>query len=461
MIWQKKAKGLNIIIVGCGTVGRTLVEQLSGEGHSITIIDKNSETVQEICNLYDVLGVAGNGASFGVQKEAGITDSDLIIAVTESDELNLLCCTVARRIAKCAAIARVCNPEYNLEIEYLREKLGLAMIINPVLIASREIAKILDLPRALSVNSFAHGQAELVKFKIPEGSMLDNMSISDLGAMTENIIICAIERKGEIFIPSGNFTMLAGDIISFVSPRKEVQGFFKKTGFKTQHVKNTMIVGGGISAYYLAKQLINSGVDVKIIEKNKARCEELNDLLPKAIIINGDGSDEGLLMEEGIDTVESFVPLTDSDEENILLTLYANQVTKSSTKVITKINRLSFGDVINNLDLGSVIYPRYITAVTILAYVRARSARRSNSIETLYHMFNQRVEAIEFRVEESSEVTDVPIMNLKLKKNLLISFINRQGKIIIPSGKDCIKPGDSVMIVTTHKGFVDISEILE
>lgn len=461
MIFQKKVKGLNIIIVGCGTVGRTLVEQICNEGHSITIIDKNPETVQEICNLYDVMGVVGNGASFGVQKEAGITDADLIVAVTESDELNLLCCTVARRIAKCAAIARVCNPEYNLEIEYLREKLGLAMIINPVLEASREIAKIINLPRALDVNTFAHGQAELVKFKIPEGNMLDNMSISDLGAKTENIIICAIERKGEIFIPSGNFTMLAGDVVSFVSPRKAVHDFFRKIGFKTHHVKNTMIVGGGISAYYLAKQLINSGVNVKIIERSKARCEELNDLLPKAVIINGKGSDESLLMEEGIDTVESFVPLTESDEENILLTLYANQVTESSTKVITKINRLSFGDVINNLDLGSVIYPRYITAVAIIAYVRARSARRSNSIETLYHMFNQRVEAIEFNVEESSEVTDTPIMNLKLKKNLLISFINRHGKIIIPSGKDCIKPGDTVMVVTTHKGFVDISDILE
>lgn len=461
MILQKKVKGMNIIIVGCGTVGRTLVEQMCSEGHSITVIDKNPETVQEICNLYDIMGVAGNGASFGVQKEAGITDADLIVAVTDSDELNLLCCTVARRIAKCAAIARVCNPEYNLEIEYLREKLGLAMIINPVLEASREIAKIINLPRALEVNTFAHGQAELVKFKIPERNMLDNMSISSLGAMTENIIICAIERKGEIFIPSGDFTMLAGDIISFVSPRKAVQNFFKKVGFKTGHVKNTMIVGGGRSAYYLAKQLINSGVNVKIIEKSRARCEELNDLLPKAVVINGNGSDEDLLMEEGIDTVESFVPLTGSDEENILLTLYANQVTESSTKVVTKINRLSFGDVINNLDLGSVIYPRYITAVAIIAYVRARSARRSSSIETLYHMFNQRVEAIEFNVEESSKVTDTPIMELKLKKNLLISFINRHGKIIIPSGKDCIRPGDTVMVVTTHKGFVDISDILE
>jgi trk system potassium uptake protein TrkA len=455
----KKAKGLNIIIVGCGRVGATLVEQLSAEGHDITIIDKNSERVTELTNLYDVMGVVGNGASFGVQIEAGIKDTDLIIAVTESDELNLLCCTVARRVGECAAIARVRNPDYSIEVGYLREKLGLAMIINPELEASREIARILCMPNALEVNTFAHGQAELVKFRVPSGNMIDGMSIAALGTKTDNILICAIERNGQINIPSGDFEIRAGDVVSFAAPRKYAKAFFKMIGFKTNQAKSTMIIGGGSSAYYLAKQLIHVGINVKIIEKDRKRCEELTALLPKAVIINGDGSDEVLLKEEGLQDVESFVPLTGSDEENILLTLHAKHV--SNAKVITKINRLTFSEAINSLDLGSVIYPRYITSEAIIAYVRAKSASRSSNIETLSHMFNHRVEAIEFRVDDESKVTNVPIKDLNIKKNVLISFINRHGKIIIPSGQDSIKPGDTVMIVTTKTGFKDISDILD
>lgn len=459
MFGLKKSTGLSIIIVGCGRVGSTLVEQLSAEGHDITIIDKNSETVAELTNLYDVMGIVGNGASFTVQIEAGIKDTDLIIAVTDSDELNLLCCTVARRVGECAAIARVRNPEYSVEIGYLREKLGLAMIINPELEASREIARVLCLPNALEVNSFAHGQAELVKFRVPSGNLMDGMTIASLGAKTNDILICAVERRGEINIPSGDFEIKAGDVVSFAAPRKAVKSFFKMIGFKTNQVKSTMIIGGGSSAYYLAKQLIHVGINVKIIEKDRKRCEELSILLPKAVIISGNGTDEELLKEEGLQDIESFVPLTGSDEENILLTLHANQV--SDAKVVTKINRLTFNGVINGLDLGSVIYPRYITSEAIIAYVRAKSASCSSNIETLSHMFDHRVEAIEFRVDEESDATNVPLMELNIKKNLLISFINRHGKIIIPSGQDCIKPGDTVMIVTTRTGFRDISDILD
>ena len=456
---KEKKNGLNIIIVGCGRVGATLVEQLSGEGHDITIIDKDPSKIQELTNLYDVMGYVGNGASFTVQIEAGIKDANLIIAVTESDELNLLCCTVARRVGDCAAIARVSNPDYSIEIGYLREKLGLAMIINPELEAAREMARILYLPTALEVNSFAHGQAELIKFRIPSGNVLDNLYISDLGRHTpSDVLICAVERAGKITIPSGDFQLKQGDVVSFVAHRKVVRAFFKDIGFKTNHVKSTMIIGGGNAAYYLAKQLLHMGIDVKIVEKDFKRCEELSNLLPKATIINGDGADESVLMEEGIEDVESFVPLTGIDEENVLLTLHANQI--SDAKVITKINKITFHDVINRLDLGSVVYPRYITSEAIIAYVRAKSASRGSNIETLYHMFDHRVEAIEFRVDTASKVTDTPIMNLSLKDNLLLCFINRQGKIIIPGGQDCIKPGDTVMIVTTHKGFNDISDIL-
>lgn len=454
-------EGLTIIIVGCGKVGATLVEQLSKEGHDITIIDKDASKVQEIANYYDIMGLAGNGASYSVQIEAGIKNTDLIIAVTESDELNLLCCTVAKQVGHCAAIARVRNPDYSKEIGYLRGKLGLALIINPELEAAREAARILYMPTALEVNSFAGGQAELIKIKIPQDNTLAGMKIAQLGRNTSSeVLICAVEREGEVYIPSGNFQIEAGDVVSFVGTRKMSKLFLENIGFKTNQVKDTMIIGGGKAAYYLASQLIHAGISVKIIEQNKAHCEELSILLPKAIIINGDGTDHDLLKEEGIEYVESFVPLTGIDEENVMLTLHAKQV--SNAKVITKIDRSAFKDVIDNLDLGSVIYPRYITSEAIIAYVRAKkNSMASNHIETLYHMYNHRVEALEFHVDKQSSVTDIPLMDLSLKKDLLICFIYRKGSVIIPSGQDSIHVGDTVMIVTTHTGFNDILDILD
>ena len=453
-------QGLNIIIVGCGKVGTTLIEQLSKEGHDITIIDKSTQKIQSVTNTYDIMGLTGNGASYSLQMEAGIENADLIIAVTDSDELNLLCCTVAKRVGHCAAIARVRTPDYSQEVGYLREKLGLAMIINPELEAAREAARILSLPTALEVNSFAHGQAELIKFKIPDGNLMDGMTIAFLGGhIATNILVCAVEREGMVYIPSGDFQMKKDDIISFVASSDEARSFLEHIGFKTTQVKNTMIIGGGKAAYYLAVQLMHMGISVKIIENNRARCEELSILLPKAIIINGDGTDEELLREEGLEYTESFVALTGIDEENILLTLHARQV--SGAKVITKINRITFRDVISRLDLGSVIYPRYITSEAIIAYVRAKKDSMNSNIETLYHMFDSRVEAIEFRVDEESAVTGIPLAELSLKKDLLISFINRDGSIIIPSGQDRIMAGDTVMIVTTHTGFHDIQDILD
>lgn len=453
-------QGLNIIIVGCGKVGVNLIEQLSKEGHDITVVDKDAGKIQALTNIYDVMGVVGNGASYNTQMDAGIEDADLLIAVADSDELNLLCCTVAKRVGNCAAIARVRTPDYSKEVGYLREKLGLAMIINPELEAAKEAARILYLPTALEVNSFAHGQAELIKFKIPQGNPLDGITVAYLGKhISNNILICAVEREGVVHIPSGNFTMEKGDVISFVATRKDGKSFLESIGFKTNQVRNTMIIGGGKAAYYLANQLLHMGVSVKIIESDRERCEELSILLPKAIIINGDGTNEELLKEEGIEYVESFVALTGIDEENILLTLHARQV--SNAKVITKINRITFKDVISRLDLGSVVYPKYITSEAIIAYVRAKKNSMDSNIETLYHMFDYQVEAIEFRVDEESGVTNIPLEGLALKDNLLISFINRNGSIIIPSGQDCIMVGDTVMIVTTYTGFNDIQDILK
>lgn len=455
----KPKAGLKIIVVGCGKVGKTLVEQLYSEGHDVTVIDQNAQRVSDVAAAYDVMGVTGNGASFSTLMDAGIEKADVIIAVTQSDELNLLCCTVAKRVAKCSAIARVRNPDYGNEISYLREKLELAMIMNPELEAAREAARILFLPTALEVNAFANGQAELITFKLPTDNILDNKDLMSLSTVTQaSVLICAIERGGEVMIPSGSFTIRGGDTITFAASRRAAVKFFSDIGIKTHSAKSTMIIGGGKAAYYLAQKLIEGGTSVKIIELDRQRCEELSILLPKAVIINGDGTDVDLLKEEGIEYVESFVPLTGIDEENVLLTLHARQI--SDAKVITKINRINFKDVISGLDLGSVIYPRYITSEAIIGYVRAKTESGDSNIETLYHLFDHRAEAIEFKVYEDSKVTDTPLMELDLKPHLLVAFINRQGKIIIPSGQDCIKRGDTVMIVTTHTGFNDISDIL-
>ena len=453
-------QGLKIIIIGCGKVGRTLVEQLSQEGHDITIIDKNRERISQLANLYDVMGLVGNGASYNIQKEAGIGNADLIIAVTGSDELNLLCCTIATQVGNCAAIARVRTPDYSQEAEYLREKLGLALIINPEYEAARDMARILYLPSSLEVTGFAHGQAELIKYAIPENSPMDGIAIKDLShKLKANILIGAIERDDDVFIPSGDFILKKGDKLSFVGAHKQAKEFFSHLGLNSHSVKNTMIIGGGKAAYYLAKELLSRGIRVKIIENDFNRCEELSILLPEAIIINGDATDQTLLREEGIETTQSFVPLTGIDEENIMLTLYAKQVSKA--KVITKINRITFTNVINSLDLGSVIYPKYITSEAIIAYVRAKKASMHSNIETLYHMYDSRVEAIEFFVSEKSAVTDVPLKDLTLKDNLLLCFINRNGKIIIPSGNDSIQKNDTVMIITKHTGFNQIQDILK
>lgn len=450
---------LKIMIVGCGKVGSTLVEQLTQEGNDITIIDEDRNRIADLTNLYDVMGYAGNGASYSLLKEAGIDETDLLIAVTDSDELNLLCCTVANRVGNCAAIARVRKPDYMNEVHYLRDRLGLAMIINPELEAASEMARILYLPAALEVNSFAHGEAELIKFKVSKDSALCDSSISDFTRNNPNqLLFCAIERDGQVSIPNGSSVIQADDIVSFVAPRRSGRGCLKNIGISTGQVHDCMIIGGGKTSYYLASHLLKANIRVKIIEQDKARCEELSLLLPDAIIICGDGTDTALLAEEGLPATESFVPLTGIDEENIMLTLYAKRF--SDAKVITKINKISLPEVVNSLDLGSVIYPRYITSEAIIAYARARRASVENNIETLYHLFDQRAEAIEFLISEESSVTGKKLMDLKLKDNLIITFINRNGRIILPKGSDTIEVGDSVMIVTTHSHFSDISDIL-
>lgn len=457
---KKQSKGLSIIIVGCGKVGITLVQRLVKEGHDISVIDKNPDKISRVMNSYDVFGVVGNGASYTVQMEAGIESADVLVAVTGSDELNLLCCVVGKRVGDCDVIARVRTPDYSGDINYLKEKLGLAMIINPEKETANAISRILYMPTALEVIPFARGLAEVVRIKLPAGNVLAGKSIGDLSReLSGAVLICAVEREGQVYIPNGSFQLGAGDVISFISPLREGRKFLRRMGFHTHHVNNGLIVGGSRSAYYLARQMIDHGISVKLIEADRSHCEALSVALPDAIVINGNGNDEELLKEVGIENVESFIPLTGIDEENILLTLYAQKV--SNAKVITKINRINFHEVIDNLDLGSVVYPKYITTEAIVRFVRTKKASMNSNIEAMTHMYDDRVEVIEFLIEHASKVTDTPLMHLSLRDDLLVACIEREGKVIIPNGSDEIRVGDSVIIVTTCSGFTDILEILK
>lgn len=452
--------GFRIIVVGAGKVGKTITRRLTDEGHNLVVIDRSESKLEELSNQCDCMLLTGSGASHQTLEEAGITESDLMIAVTDSDELNLLCCTIAKQFnPDISTIARVRNPDYGNEIPYLMNRLAIDRIINPEFEAAVDAARLLFLPAAISINSFAHGTAEIVKIEIPEGSILDEKSIAYLGKnITNDLVIVGVERDGELTIPNGDFVLKSGDVISFVSSRKVCIQFLKKIGFNSRSVHNTMIIGGGKSAYYLADQLLKSGIYVKIIEKSYARCEELSVLLPKAMIIHGDGTESGVLEEAGIATTDALVALTGIDEENIMLTLHAKQVSKA--KVVTKINRITFTKVINNLNLGSVIYPKYITAENIITYVRAKQASIGSNVETMYQLQDGQAEAIEFKVKDTPSINGIPLKDLKLKPGVIVSFIIHDGQLIIPTGTDCISEGDNVMIVTSHKGFTDLTDIL-
>lgn len=452
---------MNIIIVGCGKVGQKLAEQLNMEDdQNITVVDLRYRVVQDIINQNDVMGVVGSGTSLEILNEAGIKDADILIAVTGSDEINLLTCLIAKKAGNCRTIARVRKPEYSREIDLFKDDLGLAMIINPEQAAANEIARILKFPSAIQIDTFAKGRVEILKFRIPANSVLDDMEISEIGPKFKcNVLICGVERGDSAFIPGGNFILKAGDAISIVGSQQDTLNFFKKIGIKTHKVKDTMIVGGGATAFYLAHNLLKSGIEVKIIEQNPDTCDKLCTLLPKATIINGDGTESRTLLEEGIEHAESFVSLTNIDEENILISLFAKS--KSSGKVVTKINRITYDEVIDDLPLDTIVYPKNITAEYIVRFVRAKKNSIGSNVETMHLILDGKAEALEFRIKENSPVSNIMIEKLPIKDNTLIACINRKGKIITPKGQDVILPGDTVIVVTTKVGYKDISDIFE
>ncbi len=452
---------MQIIIVGCGKVGAALAAGLSVEDHNITVIDTDSNVVQMVANTYDVRGVVGNGASYSVLSEAELEDTDLIIAVTESDELNLLCCVIAKKAGKCQTIARVRNPIYIHERMFLKEELGLSMIINPEFAAAMEISRLLRFPSAIDIDTFAKGRVEMLRLRLSNSGILDGMALKNISSSLGcEVLICAVERNGDVTIPTGDFVLHTGDILSMVASPKNAAKFFHKIGMKTNHVKNTMIIGGGQISVYLAIMLIKEGISVKIIEIDEKRCEEICELLPKskATIICGDGTDEELLSEERIDQMDSVVTLTGIDEENIILSLYAK--TKVKVKTVTKINRIQLNEVIRSLDLDSVVYPKHLTAETILQYVRATQNSIGSNVETLYKLLDDQVEALGFRIQENSRVANISLQNLEIRRDVLIACIIRDEQVIIPGGQDSIIPGDSVVVVTTCTGLTDVEDIL-
>ncbi len=451
---------MKIIIVGCGKLGEKLAAVLSKERNDIMIIDEDERVIEDLCYKYDIMGTVGNGASYAVQMEANIVQADLLIAMTGSDELNLLCCLTAKKAGNVKTICRLRNPEYSHEANFFKEELGLAMIVNQEMIAAREIASLLKFPSAIEISRFARGRVDLLRFKIPQGSILNNLSLLDMAVKLKcGVLVCTVERDGEVTIPKGDFVLRSGDTISIVSDANVEERFFKQIGIQTNRVKNAMIIGGSHIGYYLAKDLLHNGIPVKIIEKKMARCELLSEMLPKADVVCGEGTDQDLLQEEGLDRTEGLVALTNFDEENIILSLFARK--NGVRKIVTKINRIGFDEVIDNLDLDATVHPRSLTTERIVQYVRGMQNSIGCNVETMHWVVEGKAEALEFLLKDTFRREDIPLSKLPLRPNILVACIIREGEVILPTGKEYLKKGDTVIIVTTVPGLKDIEDIFK
>ena len=451
---------MNIIIVGCGQVGQNLAEQLINDGNNVTVIDKSYDSVKSLTDRIDAMGIVGNGASHVTLAEAGIEETDLLIAVTNSDELNLLCCTIAKKASNCKVIARVRSHIYNNESDFLKTELGLAMVINPEYVAAQEIARILRSPSAISIETFAKGKVELLKYKLPDDSPIIGMSVKDV--MTKyksDILFATIERGDKAYIAKGDFIFSARDIVSIISSLEGSQDFFKKLGSRNQSVKSALIVGSGEITHYLCSEIKKSKMNIKIIESDMARCDEISTSFPHVTVVHGDTTNQELMAEEGIERVGAFLALSDSDEENMILSMHAKEKTRG--KIITKVTRMDYDSVINRLDLDTVIYPKTIVSDMILRYVRSAENTRGSNMETLYNVIKGEVEASEFFIRKDSPIVGVQISKLRFRKNVLIAAILRNGEVIMPRGYDTIEMGDSVVVVSKVTGLQDISDILE
>ena len=453
-------KKMKIVIIGDGKVGYKLAKTLSEGDYDVTLIDNNEAKLQDAINRLDIFCVHGDGCSVEVQREAGVSEADLVIACTSTDECNMLSCLFARRIGARHTIARVRNPIYFKQIDILKEDLRLSMAVNPELTVAGEISRLLLIPNASKVEVFAKGRVELVEFPVLEESRLNGMTLAEFYKNFKiKILVCAVESGENVYIPDGEYVMKVGDRLHIAASHNDVGRFFEMLGQRKMKIRRVLICGGGRVSYYLGHRLCELGMQVKIIEKKFERCEELCELLPKATIIQGDATEHDLLIEEGIDEADAVIALTGMDEENILMGLFAQS--RNVCKVIAKVNEDQRARMVEKIGLDCTVSAKTATADAILSYVRARkNSQRSANVETMYQLIDGKVEALEFNITKKTKYTDIPLKNISTKPNNLIACIVRNRKIIIPNGDDCMKVGDNIIIVTMKKQMQDIEENL-
>ncbi len=451
---------MKIIVVGCGKIGRTIIENLVAEGHDVTAIDNNAEVIEDVTNSYDVIGLVGNGGDSDALSEAGVEGAELFISVASFDELNMLACYIARAMGAKNTIARVRNPEYNdNSLVFLKQTLDLSTTINPEMITAREIYNIIKYPSAVNIETFARRQFELVDFILREDSILNGLSLADMRKKIDaKVLVCAVHRDGEVFIPDGNFVLQSGDRVGITASPVELHKLFKQLGVTQKRAHSVMILGAGRISLYLAKMLISSGYEVKVIDRDRERCEELNDFVPEAVTILGDGTHQDVLLEEGIDTTDVFVGLTGMDEENILISCFA--ASHDVSKIITKINRHELSAIAGKIGLDCVVSPQILVSEFLSKYARALHNSMDSNVEALYKLMDGKAEALEFSVGPHFKYLDIPLKDMNIKKDILIAGIIRGRKPIIPSGNDVIMAGDRVIVIAAGELLNDLSNIV-
>lgn len=451
---------LKIVIIGLGTIGKTILKSLSSEGHTITIIDEDRNGIERLIEKYDVLGVVGNGASMEIQNEANVKDADLVIALTRSDELNIFACLVAKKIGVKNTIARVRNPDYSRQIAEMKDDLGISMVVNPERETANEIFNIINLPSVAQIEHFAEGKVSLVAVVAEKGCSLIGETLISLGKkLSTKVLICAVQRGDEVIIPSGNFTIREGDKIHFTSNAKMLGDFLAEVRLVKSPLRNIMIVGGSRIGFYLADSLAKKKYKVKLIENNSSHAEELAEQIPRVTVICGNGTKHGLLIEEGIEAMDAFVALTDIDEENMIVSMFANKM--RVRKTITQIKSDDLYAMLDELGIDNKVSTRQIVASMIISYIRALANTVGSNVLTLYRLVNNQVEAMEFSAKKPEKIYNKPLKDLKIKKNCLIACIIRKNEVIIPNGDSEIRLGDNVVVVTTHKNFDDLTDAFE
>jgi len=452
---------MKIVIIGLGTIGKTILKSLAGEdGHTITIIDVDKDKVEALIERYDVLGVVGNGACVDIQREAKMRGADLAIVMTNSDELNVFACLVAKQLGVKNTIARVRNPAYRKQIMDMKDELGISVIVNPEKDTANEIFNLINLPSIAQVEHFANGKVLLVEIVAEPGCALIGESLISLGhKLSTKVLICAVQRGDQVIIPTGHFMIREGDRIHFTSDAKSLRDFLDEIHLFKSRLRNIMIVGGSQIGYYLADELSKKKYRVKLIENDKETAEELADKLPRVTVVHGNGARHDLLLEEGIEAMDAFVALTDIDEENMVVSMFANKMMVKKT--ITQIKSDDLYGMLGELGINNNVSPKNIVADSVISYIRALANKRGSNVLTLYRLVNNQVEALEFAAKKQEKFYDKPLKELKLKENCLIACIIRQAEVIIPNGNSCIKRGDNVLVVTTHKNFDDLADIFE